>query len=71
MAIPQKLLKEFVGNVENLLKIDALHVSGQKYRVNVWTQITFDDTIIADNKIHSSYFVSFDGKTITNKTQGA
>ena len=66
--IPEKILKQFVGKVPNLLKIDSLHICGTNFRINVWTKVSLDDTIIPDNKIHSSYFVSFDGETITDKT---
>lgn len=67
--IPQKLLNEFVGEVKNLLKIDAIHISGTEYRINVWTKSTLDDKLIPDNNIHSSYFVSFKDNTITDKTE--
>jgi len=66
--IDQKLLKEFVGEVKDLLKIDAIHLFSNKYRINVWTCSLLDD-IIPEYKIHSSYFVSFQDNVIIDKTQ--
>jgi hypothetical protein len=65
--IDQKLLKEFVGEVKDLLKIDAVKLFSNKYRINVWTCSLLDD-IIPEYKIHSTYFVAFEDGVIVDKT---
>ena len=36
-TIPDEQLREFVGKVPNLLKIDSCHVNADKFRIYVWT----------------------------------
>lgn len=68
--IPDKTLKDFVGEIRNLFKIDAVHLFSNKFRVNVWTKESQDDRIIPLFKIHASYFVALnqDG-SITDHTK--
>lgn len=66
--IPDVLLREFVGDVDDLMKVDCHHLYGENYRVNVWTSVLYDG-MIPSNKISQSYFLRFDGESITDFTR--
>jgi hypothetical protein len=66
---PKKTVKEavakFVGEVENMHKIDVFNVFGDNYRVNVWTKEGTEHGITHSYSIVQSYFMKFkDGKLV-------
>lgn len=63
-TIPEDKLKKFVGPVENLLKIDAINVYSDRFRINVWTVTWVGDSIVPRNKIEKSFFVKYDKKIV-------
>lgn len=62
------IVKEFVGPVENLMRIDILPVFGDDYRINVWTSIVQNGRICATNRIVKSYYVSITNGILTDLT---
>ena len=64
MTIPEDKLKKFVGPVENLLKIDAINVYDNRFRVNVWTRTWVGDSVVPRNKIEKSFFVKYDKEIV-------
>ena len=66
--IDYKALKEFVGEVENLWKIEAKHLYYNRYRVNVWTEIYQEGMFSALYKIEKSYFIHYKDGKIIDKT---
>ena len=57
-TIPDNELREFVGKVPNLLKIESVNVNNDKWRINVWTEEFKDERLIATYTIVKSFFVS-------------
>ena len=45
-TIPNNELREFVGKVPNLLKIESVNVNNDKFRINVWTEEFKDERLI-------------------------
>ena len=66
--IDYKILKNFVGEVENLLKIDAKHLYDNRYRINVWTEIYKEGMFCPFHKIEKSYFIHYVDGEIVDKT---
>lgn len=62
--IPQGKLAKFVGPVENLLKIDAINVYDDRFRINVWTRTWVGDSVVPRNKIEKSFFVKYDKEIV-------
>lgn len=66
-TIPEELLKQFVGVVPNLFKIDARCVSDHggddKFRINVWTKGKDHTRVVQEYNIHASYFVGYNCKS--------
>lgn len=75
-VIPKEQLKEFVGEVENLWKIEAVHLWEDNFRINVWTQQQMEGQITTIYKVDKSFFVVYNeaygsiaDKTIQPKPQ--
>ena len=66
--IDQKVLKKFVGKVENLWKTEAKHLYHNRYRINVWTEIYKEGMFSPTQTIEQSYFIHYDGEEIIDKT---
>ena len=58
-VIPKEQLKEFVGKVENLWKIEAVHLWEDNFRINVWTQTQEEGQITTNYVIDKSFFVCY------------
>jgi len=67
-TIPNSELREFVGKVPNLLKIDSINVNNDKWRINVWTEEFKDERLIATYTIVKSFFVKYDDGVIYDET---
>lgn len=61
-------VKEFVGEVPMLSKIDIHFIKPEFYRINVWTKWYSPDRIVPSNRIDSSYFLQITENLIVNKT---
>jgi hypothetical protein len=61
-------VKEFVGKVPMLSKIDIHHIKSEFYRVNVWTKWFSPDRIVPSNRIEHSFFLQITDDSIVNKT---
>ena len=61
-------LREFVGKVPNLLKIDSINVNNDKWRINVWTEEFKNERIIPTYTIVKSFFVKYDDGVIYDET---
>ena len=66
--IPQDKLKEFVGPVDNLLKVSATHLWDDRFRVNVWTEKYRENSICPDIKIDKTFFVHYNDGMIIDHT---
>ena len=67
-TIPDSELREFVGKVPKLLKIDSINVNNDKWRINVWTEEFKDERIIPSFKIVKSFYVKYDDGVIYDET---
>jgi hypothetical protein len=67
-SIPEAILDEFIGYVPDHLKTECYNVHGNSWRVDVWTAKRKPDSFMRIFNIVDSYFVEFDGETITDKT---
>lgn len=67
-TIPDSELREFVGKVPNLLKIESVNVNNDKWRINVWTEEFKDERLIATYTIVKSFFVKYDDGVIYDET---
>ena len=67
-TIPDEQLREFVGKVPNLLRIDSCHVHTDKFRINVWTEEFKDERVIPSFSIVKSYYVKYEDGVIYDET---
>ena len=67
-TIPLDKLKELVGEVDNLYKIEAKHVWNDHFRVNVWTKTYSEEYFCANYMIDKSYFVLYNEDVIVDQT---
>ena len=67
-TIPLDKLKELVGEVDNLYKIESKHVWDDHFRVNVWTKTYTEEYICANYMIDKSYFVLYNEDVIVDQT---
>jgi len=67
-TIPDEQLREFVGKVPKLLKIDSCHVNADKFRINVWTEEFKDERVIPSFSIVKSYYVKYEDGVIYDET---
>ena len=67
-TIPNSELREFVGKVPNLLKIESVNVNNDKFRINVWTEEFKDERLIATYTIVKSFYVKYDDGVIYDET---
>ena len=67
-TIPDGELREFVGKVPNLLKIDSINVNNDKFRINVWTEEFKNERIIPTYTIVKSFYVKYDDGVIYDET---
>jgi len=61
-------VKLFVGEVENLHKIDINDVGEDRYRVNVWDQTTTPESVCQSYSIVNSYYIKYKDGDITDLT---
>ena len=67
-TIPNSELREFVGKVPNLLKIESVNVNNDKWRINVWTEEFKDERLIATYTIVKSFYVKYSEGCIWDET---
>ena len=67
-TIPDSELREFVGEVPNLSKIDSINVHNDKFRINVWKREREVDRIMAINTIVKSFYVKYEDGVIYDET---
>mgnify|MGYP003636903700 CR=1 FL=1 len=67
-TIPDSELREFIGKVPKLLKIDSVNVNNDKWRINVWTEEFKDERIIPTYAIVKSFFVKYEDGVIYDET---
>ena len=67
--IPDGKLTEFVGHVKSLLKIDAVRLWDDYFRINVWTSVYGDEaSVVKSSRIEKSFFVCYREGVIIDKT---
>ena len=67
-TISNSELREFVGKVPNLLKIDSININNDKWRINVWTEEFKDGRLMSTYTIVKSFFVKYDEGVIYDET---
>jgi len=67
-TIPDNELREFVGKIPNLLKIDSVNVNNDKWRINVWTEEFKDERVVPSFTIVKSFYVKYDDGVIYDET---
>jgi hypothetical protein len=67
-TIPDNELREFVGKVPNLLKIDSVNVNNDKWRINVWIEEFKDERVVPSFTIVKSFYVKYDDGVIYDET---
>ena len=67
-TIPDSELREFVGKVPNLLRIDSTNVNNDKFRINVWTEEFKDERIVPSFTIVKSFYVKYEEGVIYDET---
>ena len=67
-TITDSELRAFVGKVPNLLKIDSINVTNDKFRINVWTEEFKDERVIPSFKIVKSFYVKYEEGVIYHET---
>ena len=67
-TIDLEVLKEFVGEIEHLLKIDCIKVGNNKFRINVWTQRYINESVVPTNRIVKSFYVEYKNNKIVDRT---
>ena len=67
-TISNSELREFVGKVPNLLKIDSINTNNDKWRINVWTEEFKDGRLMATYTIVKSFFVKYSEGCIWDET---
>ena len=68
VEIDPQILKEFVGKVDNLWRLEAKHLWDNRFRINVWTEIYKEGHYCAFHQIEQSYFVHYINDKIVDKT---
>lgn len=64
-TIPEFELECFVGHVPNLHKIDAIHLWGDRFRVNVWCAREVEGHLYEKYNIEKSFHVEYkDGEFV-------
>lgn len=66
--ISESKICAFVGPVENLWKLEAKHLWGNKFRINVWIERSEEDMYCQIHEIDKSYFVEVVDGEIIDKT---
>lgn len=64
----EEAVRDFVGEVKNLHKIDVHKIWNDKYRVNVWTQHFGLERVVATNHIYASYFIEYKDNKLVDRT---
>jgi hypothetical protein len=67
-TIPDNELREFVGKVPNLLKIDSVNVNNDKWRINVWIEEFKDERVVPSFTIVKSFYVKYEEGVIYDET---
>ena len=67
-TIPDNELREFVGKIPNLLKIESVNVNNDKWRINVWTEEFKDERVVPSFTIVKSFYVKYDDGVIYDET---
>lgn len=61
-------LREFVGDIENLDRVECKRVYGNRYRINCWTKKYTDGMITPTIRLPYSWFVKYENETIIDIT---
>ena len=69
-TIPKHELTKFVGKVDSLWKIEAIHLWESNFRINAWIQTQVEGQITTNYKIDKSFFVVYNeaNGSIVDKT---
>ena len=57
-TIPEDVLMEF-ASVPYFYKVDAIHITGDKWRLNYWSKWYDGNRVVPTNRITKSFFVQY------------
>ena len=69
LSTVEEAASEFVGEVDNLHKIDTNSLFDDNYRINVWTRYLNEGGLSYSYEIKHSYFMSFKDGKLTDLTR--
>ena len=66
-TIPEEILMEF-ASVPYFYKVDAINVTGNKFRLNYWSKVINEGRVIASFRIAKSFYVRYEDGIIYDET---
>jgi len=66
-TIPEETLMEF-ASVPYFYKVDAINVTGNKFRLNYWSKVINEGRLIASFRIAKSFYVRYEDNIIYDET---
>jgi hypothetical protein len=70
MEIPEYLIEEFVGKVDNYYSTNCCNVYGNRFRLDLWTK-TPNGNLVDTVAIKNSWFVALENDKIVDLTREA
>lgn len=66
-TIPEETLMEF-ASVPYFYKVDAINITGNKFRLNYWSKVINEGRVIASFRIAKSFYVRYEDGIIYDET---
>lgn len=66
-TIPKEALMEF-ASVPYQYKVDAINITGNKFRLNYWSKHLEEGRVVPTNRITKSFYVRYEDGIIYNET---
>ena len=66
-TIPEETLREF-ASVPHFYKVDAINITGNKFRLNYWSKVINEGRVIASFRIAKSFYVRYEDGVIYDET---
>ena len=66
-TIPEETLMEF-ASVPHFYKVDAINITGNKFRLNYWSKHFEEGRVVPTNRITKSFYVEYSGGIIYDET---
>jgi pyruvate/2-oxoglutarate dehydrogenase complex dihydrolipoamide acyltransferase (E2) component len=66
-TIPQEILESF-ASVPHQYKIDAINITGNKWRLNYWSKHFEEGRVVPTNRITKSFYVRYESGIVYDET---